>query len=263
MGFNFEPRATPPVDPWPSAPVVPGYAHDGRTRSFPSAPMFSDEPTEVLVGQTRRPIGPQPRYTGVKGSLFGYVYELILDDQPDDITEYIGKSEQTMAERMRGHRSAEDLARYPWKARIKAGAAGYRILERVRCTGEGYEADRRALLRAESDWIDRRRPIENGPRPVRPRKAERPRESRREAARRTGPAKRRTRADIARTRRLIRLVSYVALVFACTALAARVVLAMELPWAWAPWAVAPVAGGLGALWVFTGLDRTFRKVRGR
>lgn len=231
-------RFDEPTDPWPNAPYVPGYAHDGFTRSFPASPE-TDERTVPIVGETRR-VMPSARYTGVRGTLFGYVYELVLVGQPAVVCEYIGKTEQTMADRMRGHRSAEDIARDPWKARIKPGAAGYRILERVRCTGDGYDADRRALLRAEMDWIDRRRPLKNDVRPVRPRGEavrERPTETRAERVR---PVVRRTAAE-RRARR--RAIGFLVLVAVLTGQAGRLVAGMALPWPW--WASALTALVLG------------------
>jgi hypothetical protein len=223
------------VDPWPNAPVDLGLT---RARG------------------------------GAKGTIYGLVYELVLDGQPDDQTTYIGKARwrgsvaRTMAVRMRGHRSAEDTARDPWKAGIASGAAGYRILERVRHTGEGAAADDRALRRAESDWIDRRRPLHNDVRPVRPRVGSAPLPPRPMSSSIAWPVRR----PLTRTQRRIRrngwLFAILALIL--TALTFRVALAGAEPGSAVPWVASPIIGVGAASWLFIATRSHLRRItRGR
>jgi hypothetical protein len=221
---------------------------------WPTAPLFGDvDPTLTM------PVaGP------AKGTIYGLVYELVLTGQPDDQTTYIGKARwqgsaaRTMAVRMRGHRSAEDIARDPWKADIARGAAGYRVLERVRCTGDGSAADEAALRRAEADWIDRRRPLHNDVRPVRPRVGSAPiPHPLRVAARPVRPARRPTPAD-RRARRNASL--FLALSVILTLVAFRVVAAGAAPGSVAPWVASPIVGVIGAGWLFLSARSKLRRI---
>jgi AcrR family transcriptional regulator len=144
------------------------------------------------------------------------------------------------------------VAEAPWKANIRRGKAGYRLIETVYSTGDPVEDDR-LLRRAEAYWIDRLRPIHNVVRPIRPpgRPAPRaPRSAR--TARPAQPAKRR--------RRQVKPYFLAAFVLTFTYLAARLVVAMDLPWPAAPWVAAPVLGVLLGWATFWRLHRAVRKV---
>jgi hypothetical protein len=222
------------VDPWPTAPLA--------------------EPTLTIPT------------VSAKGTIYGLVYELVLVGQPDDQTTYIGKARwrgsvaRTMAARMSGHRSARDIARDPWKANIAAGAAGYRILERVRHTGDGASADDRAVRRAEDDWIDRRRPLYNDVRPVRPRAGSAPLP----APPKVRPVRVRRPLTVAdrRARRNGWLFAVLSVVIA--ALTFRVVAAGATPGSAAPWVSAFIAGPIGGGWLFLSARAKVRRItRGR
>jgi hypothetical protein len=227
-----------PVDPWPNAPTVPFGLHDGHTSP---------------IGY----VAPAVR----KGAIFGYVYELVLVGQRTDETSYVGKTEggtlADVADRANEHRREVD--RFPWKAGILPGKAGYRVLERVRCTGDGYEADRRALLRAEADWIDRRRPVHNGPRPVRPRhgealpsapKSPRPVVSRPPTAR-----------ELADRRARCRGWAFVVLALVATGLSAYMLTRTSWTGAeWGPWVFSPVLGVGGTLWAWHKTTAAARRI---
>lgn len=195
--------------------------------------------------------------------VIGHVYELITGDPQDGEHPYVGYTTQTPHQRVHGpngHTSPASIAKDPWKARILPGKAGYRILERVRDTGEGDRANDAALRRAEAFWIDRLRPTHNDVRPVRPPLHE------------TGPvplarprgltaAERERLARRRRARR--RVIAFAVLAALGTFLAARVVLAMHLPWPAAPWVASPALGMAAAWFVFTALDHQLAILTGR
>lgn len=232
---------TEPVDPWPDAPTIPFGVRDGHT-----SPIGFDAPV---------------RESSRKGAIFGYVYELVLVGQCPDETSYVGKTEGStladVADRVNEHR--REVARFPWKAGILPGKAGYRVLERVRYTGDGYDADDKALRRAEADWIDRRRPVHNGPRPVRPRHGEtlppKPDAPRRSAAR---PP---TRQQLTERRAHRRGWSFAVLSLIATALAAYVLTRTSWTGAeWGPWVFSPVLGFGGTLWAWLKVTATARRI---
>lgn len=133
---------------------------------------FADDPRSQIAREIFEhgagPVGPR--------RIVGFVYEAILRDQAPGTHAYIGKvmgaTQAAVTERFHGgspsaHTSPESIRRDPWKARILPGRSGYRILERIRDTGDPEENDR-AVRRAEAFWIDRLRPEFNVVRPVRP-----------------------------------------------------------------------------------------------
>lgn len=187
------------------------------------------------------------------GAVFGYIYETIERGQRDDECRYIGKTETTIHRRVHGptgHTSPRSVAKDPWKANILPGKHGYRCLEIVRDTGEGLQANKRALARAESDWIDRRRPLRNQVRPVRPRHGEPP-------ARPT-PRSTRTRQPSGRKVALVLLVAALAFLFELPLSGAG------LPW-WMQWVVAPALAATLGWYLFCAavgrIDRARRKIR--
>lgn len=162
--------------------------------------------------------------------IYGVVYELVLSGQRTDETSYVGKAKSMrarMAATGTGHRSPSSIAKDPWKAHILPGRAGYRILERVPATGDKH-ADEAALRRAESDWIDRRRPTYNDVRPVRPRVHE--------AQPRKRPARQQRARSRARRGWLTLLV--VAVLYAIPL--ANVLSVVLAAWPIAPWIATPV-----------------------
>lgn len=191
--------------------------------------------------------------------VYGYVYGLVLagwdDVRPPYIGKTVGSTEAAITRRVWGksasaHTSPQSIARDPWKARILPGRAGWVRLEAVYSCGDPVEDDR-ALRRAESDWIDRRNPVHNDVRPVRP--GGRPPRARKPAAR---PAPR------ARARRRKRpngaAWAILALTILFAALIARV--AVYLPWPAAPWVVSPALGFTAAWSVFWRARRAARKL---
>lgn len=174
--------------------------------------------------------------------IFGYVYELFTTDQPPDSHAYAGlvRSPKTIAERADEHRG--EAHKHPWKAFIRPGRAGYRILERVYATGYPDEDEAR-LRRAESDWIDRLRTLHNGVRPVRPPVHEGVRFA--ADAKPQRPAARR-RPSRARRRSLVFAVLFVLATVPMFVFVQR----MNLPWPAAPWIVAPIVGGATAYRAF-------------
>lgn len=203
-------RLRPPADPW--------AAQDGRTQEFPSA----------LVGTRRRRV-------------FGYVYELFTGDPQDGPHPYVGKTTQTIHQRVHGpggHTSPGEVAQSPWKARILPGRAGYRCLKTIYATGNEVE-DQMRLDLAEAILIDELRTTYNDQRPIRSPGAPRPASS---GIVRDRPARRRE----ARRPVPVRAIGFLLLAASITYLVARVVVSMALPWPAAPWVVAPVIGvGLG------------------
>jgi len=207
--------------------------------------------------------------------VIGYVYELFTADPVQDSEHpYVGKTTQTVHQRVHGrggHTSPAEVAKSPWKGRIRAGRAGYRILERVRDTGEGDAANDAALARAEAFWIDRIRPKYNGPRPVRPPQHEAGPGPAAKPARQPTLTEVRQLAAHRRARR--RLISFAVLCTAFTWLALRLVLAMNLPWPAAPWIAGPAVGVFlgwiafiwldGAIAVLTGKRTPHRRRRRR
>lgn len=224
------------------SPQTAGRGEMPRSGEFWPAPPVEDPPSN-------RPI-------------IGYVYELITSSpQLDSEHPYVGKTETTVHQRVHGaagHTSPKSIAKDPWKARILPGRAGYRILERVRDTGEGDLANDAALRRAEAFWIDRLRTKYNVVRPVRPAQQA----TARPAARRA-PTQAQLRAMQQQRRLTRRLVAFMLLVLAFTAVIGRVLLAMDLPWGAAPWVVAPAAGVLCGWAVFVRLDHALGVLTGR
>lgn len=191
--------------------------------------------------------------------LYGVVYELILTDTPPDICEYIGRTRdlrRRMATTGSGHRSPTSIARDPWKARIRPGAAGYRILHRVYSTGD-ERVDAELLKIAESDLIDKRNAKRNDVRPVRPRVHEARRRPARQPIRRTAAQ---SRAAARAKRRLIAL-AFLAVLFAIPV--GNVAAAMpqpEAPWVAVP-TVAPVLAWLTMWWCIRTARRLSRGFR--
>lgn len=194
---------------------------------------------------------PATRPAG-RRAVYGRVYELITGDPQDGPHPYVGMTTQTIRRRTHGpngHTSPASVAKDPWKARILPGPGGVRLLENVYDTGDPAENDR-ALRRAEAFWIDRLRPTHNEVRPVRP-PAHHPR-----------PAKRSARPTVRRARRVtFRHVALLVLIALATYLAARVTLAMELPWPAAPWVVAPAVGVTSGFLAYARIHAIGRKAR--
>lgn len=238
-----------PVDPWPEAPTSWAPRHD-VTLQMPSPPTAQARP---------------------KGEVYGRVYELVLVGQPADQCTYIGKTVQTLHQRVHAsrnaHTSAAGIAKDPWKANVAPGLAGYRQLEVVYTTGEGKAADEAALRRAEADWIDRRRPVYNDVRPVRPRHGETvpkpPRQPRPTPRVRLSPREQRAQSR-ARRRTSLFLLLLGTLMTAVSVLLYRVEAASGTDWP-APviWILAPSLSALAAWWLFHTLDGMSRKVTGR
>jgi hypothetical protein len=203
-------RMRPPVDPW---------AHDGHTQQIP-------------IGRPHRRV-------------YGFVYELITGDPQDGPHPYVGQTTATIHRRVHGpngHTSPDEIAQAPWKARIRPGREGYRCLKTIYTTGSEVE-DQMRLDLAEAILIDELKSTHNEQRPIRPPSARRrsPALADRPRPSATLPARRH-----ARRRPPFRVIAFLLLVTTITYLAARLVVAMELPWPAAPWIVAPVAGlGLG------------------
>jgi hypothetical protein len=200
--------------------------------------------------------------------IYGRVYEVRTSSQPPDSHAYVGKvvAPTTVEMRIRGtsasaHMSPSSIAKDPWKADILPGRDGYRVLEVVRMTGDPAEDDR-ALRRAEAFWIDRLATLYNDVRPVRPATALRPppipvRTSRPAPARLTA---RERNAMVYRRRARRRLSMVLAMATLFTYLAARVMIAMALPWPAAPWIVSPVVGIAAAWYLFWRAHRTWRRL---
>lgn len=203
---------------------------------------------------------PPPAPTRTRRAVYGYVYELITGDPQDGEHPYVGLTERTIHQRVHGdggHTSPGGVGRDAWKARILSGRAGYRCLERVYDTGDQDENDR-ALRRAEAFWIDRLRPTHNEVRPVRPPLHE-PQPPRRAGAARTPGAVRPRPA-----RRIpARAITFLILVAFFTALTARLIVAMHLPWPAVPWVVSPMLGVVLAWRVFWYLHRSVRRLTRR
>lgn len=197
---------------------------------------------------------PEPLVAKPTGEIFGYVYETIERGQRDGEHSYVGKTETTIHQRVHGpsgHTSPRSVAKDPWKANILPGKRGYRCLEVVRDTGEGYQANKRALARAEAFWIDRLRPLRNQVRPVRPpSNAPEPRPVAAERAPVRSPSGRKI------------LLSVLICLF--TALVAMLLSAAHAPW-WGPWGVAPgaglVVGWASFVRIVTAWERKRRKLR--
>lgn len=189
----------------------------------------------------------------MSGRIYGRVYELLLRGQSPDTHVYVGKVKAPTSIKARvfgssasAHTSPQSIARDPWKA----GIVSYKQLEVVYATGDPTEDDK-ALRRAEAYWMDRLKTTKNIVRPIR------------EAGRATPP--RPTRAvpvrEMARRRRRNgRTFAVLALAVMLTALTARVIVAMDLPWPAAPWVVSPAVGTLAAWHVFWRLHREFRRL---
>lgn len=205
----FEPtRPMPAVDPWPS-----------------------DDDTQPI---------PEPARPSGRRRIYGRVYELFVQDQAPDGSEYVGMTTRTIHQRVHGasgHTCPADVARDPWKAGILAGSAGYRQLEVVYETGEGERADDAALRRAEAFWIERLNPRRNDVRPVRPRPGVAPRPARRPVR----PTKRPARRPVSRLA-MVRTVGFFLLALGLTVASGRIVSMMELPWPAAPFVAGPVIG---------------------
>lgn len=214
-------------------------------RAFePTRPMPAVDPW-ASVDDTQ-PIPELARPSG-RRRIYGRVYELFVQDQAPDGSEYVGMTTRTIHQRVHGpsgHTCPADVARDPWKAGILAGSAGYRQLEVVYETGEGERADDAALRRAEAFWIERLNPRRNDVRPVRPRPGAAPRPAR--SAARPVPAKRPARRPASRSG-TIRTVAFAVLALAFTLIFGRMVSMMSLPWPAAPFVVGPMLG-VGLAW---------------
>ena len=196
-----------------------------------------------------------PRAPGRKRKIFGRVYEVFVRGQRPGEHVYVGKTEQTLHQRVHGpngHTSPASIAKDPWKAGILPGAAGYRLLENVYDTGDPAENDR-ALRRAEAFWIDRLRSTRNTVRPVRPPASER-------APRRKAPGPR-ALAERKRARRTKVRSAILLMLFAVfTWLAARVAVGMEMESPAFPWVASPMVGGMSAWFTFWYVHRAFRRL---
>lgn len=186
--------------------------------------------------------------------VYGRVYELMLRGQSPDTHEYVGKvkAPTTIHQRVWGksssaHTSPESVARDPWKATILPGRSGYRQLEVVYATGDAMEDDAR-LRRAEAYWIDRLKATRNIVRPIRP------------AGKAIPPPRRPARSAVLPRRPAMRPRVFVllALALAIGYLTARV--ALYMPWPAAPWVASPVAGVMGAWWLYGRVRREVRKI---
>lgn len=198
--------------------------------------------------------------------IYGYVYELFLTGQADTDHAYVGMTERTPYQRVfgsNGHTCPASVAKDPWKARIRPGRDGYRILERVRDAGDPAENDR-ALRRAEAFWIDRLRPLHNDVRPVRPPGYVPPRRvpTKADGSRPAGPRSSNRSPAPSRRRRPVRARAVVCLLIVAIsiALAARFVVLMELPWPQAPWIAGPVLGGAFGWYSFWNIHRAWRRL---
>lgn len=184
--------------------------------------------------RTAAPLPPSGRRPASRTLVYGRVYELFTDDPRDGEHPYAGqvRAPKTIAARQREHRSAAEVARFPWKARIVDGPRGRRLLETVYATGDDRH-DQAILDQVEAFWIDRLRTTHNGARPVRPRHGEalppRPRETWRPLRK---PAR----------RRQWRVGLFAAVTLPLMIAAWLAVTAMAMPWPWLPYAVAPVVG---------------------
>ncbi len=220
-------RLRPPVDPWAD--------RGGDT-------------AEIPVRQPRR------------RAVYGRVYE-VFTTRPDidGPHPYAGQTTTTIHQRVHGpngHTSPGEVAKAPWKARIKPGRAGYRQLKVIYASGDPA-ADQVRLDMAEAFAIDElrttyntQRPIRSPgtPRPVRPRPASRPLPARAVAAQRR------------RVRVRFRMAALLALVLFFTYLSARVAVAMRMDSPAFPWVAAPIAGVAMGWSVFWYLHRAFRKL---
>jgi hypothetical protein len=220
-------RLTPPADPW---------AH---TQEMPTVPQ------------------ERPR----RRQIFGRVYETIETGQRDAEHRYVGKTEQTIHQRVHGpsgHTSQTSIARDPWKANILLGKAGYRLLENVYDTGDPAENDR-ALRRAEAFWIDHLRPTRNVIRPVRP-PSTAPPPPRREPRPRRAPRRISMAEERKRRRVRVRLIVLSLIVVACAYAVARAVMLLHLPWPAAPYVAGVTVGGLLGWRIFSALLTFYRKL---
>lgn len=197
---------------------------------------------------------PRPDRPHGRPAVYGRVYEVFTRDPRDGEHPYVGKTTTTIAKRVRRHKSTDDIARDPWKARIIDGPRGYRLLETVYSCGVVAE-DARALARAEAFWIDRLRPTHNDVRPVRPRHGDplppRPRET---ASRRRGGVRPRRRFPW-------RAALFLALSAMIAVPAALLAAAMHLPWPWVPYVSALVVGAPLGWRMTTAVLRGGRRLR--
>lgn len=206
-----------------------------------------------MVSWGERPVGAEEitqELPPVRRRVYGRIYEPILRGQPEGVHRYVGRTTQTIHQRVHGrggHTSPDDVARNPWKANILPGRAGYRQLELVYETGLGEEEDKRALARAEAFWIDRLRPDLNEVRPVRPR---------------TAPSPQRTTGRVSVRRRPSgRKIFLFVLITVFTALAAVLLTSMHLPWPAVPWVGSPLIGVLLAWRVFWSYMRMANRMK--
>lgn len=225
-----------------------------------------DEPTVRLQPPADPWAGTYDRPPARPGrrAVFGRIYETIEAGQRDGEHRYIGKTEQTLHQRVHGpngHTSPASVAKDPWKANILRGRAGYRLLETVYDTGDPAENDR-ALRRAEAFWIDRLRPPRNKVRPVQP-PATAPRIA--PPARPQRPARSAStyRERVARRKRRMAALKFFALIATmalAVALASRAVMLLHLPWTQVPVVIATVAGAYVGWNVFWFLHKHLRKL---
>ena len=195
---------------------------------------------EEIFQHDAGPVGPR--------RIIGFIYEAMLRDKPDTYHAYVGKcegaTEAAVTKRFHGrspsaHTSPQSIAKDPWKADILPGRRGYRILERVRDTGDDRENDR-ALRRAEAFWIERLRTEHNVVRPARPADG-RPRRPTRAPQAAARPAPRR-QPTARRPPKQSKVGALVFLIVGFTALAAFLFHLLQLPWPAVPWVGSPVIG---------------------
>lgn len=209
-------------------------------------------PDEAHPGIDRRLDLPVRSPATTRRAVYGRVYELFTDDPRDGEHPYVGQTTTTIAQRVKRHKSADEIAKRPWKARIVDGPRGYRLLETVYSTGDCADNER-DLDRAEAFWIDRLRPTHNDVRPVRPRQGDplppRPKESRG-----SRPKRPRRRVNW-------RLSTFLTITILCVALVARLLTALHLPWPWVPWALSLPIGAAFAYAAFSRLLTAGRRLK--
>jgi hypothetical protein len=193
--------------------------------------------------------------------VYGRVYEVITGDPRDGEHPYAGQTTQTIHQRVHGpsgHTSPASIGKDPWKARILPGRAGYRCLKVIYATGNPG-ADQVRLDMAEAFAIDALKTTYNGQRPIRSSGPQPKRPPREPAAPR--PLTYREQVARRKSRRFrAKLIGLLFIVALFTYAAARVAVAMQMPWPAFPWIAAPVAGvtlGWSSFWY---LHRSLRKL---
>lgn len=228
-----------------------------RTERLPAVdPWAGQDDLTVVIPAV--PISDKPQRQSRSREVYGRVYELITGDPRDGPHPYVGKTTQTLHQRVHAsrnaHTSPQSIARDPWKARILPGREGYRLLETVYATGDQM-ADERELRRAENFWMDRLRTKRNDVRPVRPPVHEQLPRTVKSAPKRE-PA-RRSRAQRAARRRLLTFVALAAVL--TTFFATRFAqVAWDQPAT--PWVAAPVCGTLAAWALYFSARSAVRRI---